>query len=301
MRNRLGIEIPLLEQLQDEQFSNQEIELWIARLDAVHPLISGNKYYKLAYYLDYALKYSAPQIISFGGAYSNHLHALAFAAKHLGIKSVGYIRGEQPKTLSATLFNCIENGMELRFLSRAAYRNQNNWALQNFKNEEGSVIIPEGGYGNWGSKGAEMIYDDVNGSNYSHIICACGTGTTIAGILNKSKVEQVITGISVLKGYYNLMQDILKLTTNTTDKKPNILQHYHFGGYAKYNEQLITFMNDWYIRFNIPSDFVYTGKLFFALNDLLKTGYFPKGSKVLCIHSGGLQGNRSLLPGKLIF
>jgi len=301
MKNLLNIKAPHTEPLRDKRLKSLKIVLNVARLDAVHPFISGNKYYKLTLFLNAAIKFNASRVISFGGAYSNHLHALACVAKKLGIKSEAMIRGEEPKKLSPTLTDCKENGMTLRFLSREEYRIQNNLALQHKLKIQDAIIIPEGGFGVEGMMGAEQIYDDLNGSRYSHIIGACGTGTTLAGILNKANNNQEITGVSVLKGHHNLKEDILALSKNSELKKLNLLQDYHFGGYAKYGEQLITFMNNWYSRFHIPSDFVYTGKLFFALDDLLEKGYFPAGSEILCIHSGGLQGNRSLKPGTLIF
>lgn len=301
MKNLLGIKPPGIVQLHDKRLTRREIALSVARLDEVHPLISGNKFYKLTYYLSKALKSPSPEIISFGGAYSNHLHALAFTAQALGIKSTGIIRGEKPTHLSPTLQDCAYYGMNLQFLSRNEYRLQQNKLLQIQDSYENPIIIPEGGFGEMGMQGAALMYDDIRGNEYTHIICACGTGTSIAGLLQNADSSQVITGISVLKGYPNLKRDILSLVPGKTGENLQIFHEFHFGGYAKYNADLHLFMNEWYRRFEIPSDFVYTGKLFFALDHLLEHGFFPRGSRILCIHSGGLQGNRSLNPGSLIF
>lgn len=301
MKNLLGINPPQLEQLHDKRLTGREIALWVARLDKIHPHISGNKFYKLIYYLEKAVHSAHPHILSFGGAYSNHIHALAFAAHQLNIKCTGMIRGEEPGILSPTLVDCKQLGMELRFLSRSAYRDQSKPALFTNNNVEAPVVIPEGGLGKLGMMGAELMYDAIRGASFTHILCACGTGTSIAGLLNKSNPCQQVIGIPVLKGYPDLEKDILALTHGQNGDNLHILPDYHFGGYAKHNHQLIDFMNNWYSQFHIPTDIVYTGKLFFALDDLIEKDYFPSGSKIICIHSGGLQGNRSLKPGTLIF
>ncbi|MBO9684261.1 MAG: 1-aminocyclopropane-1-carboxylate deaminase, partial [Flavisolibacter sp.] len=156
-------------------------------------------------------------------------------------------------------------------------------------------------YGKKGIEGAKDILQQIDSSFYTHIIDSVGTGTTIAGLIEGSEKHQTVIGISSLKNNYSLQQEIENLVSEQNKKRFLLIHDYHFGGYAKYSKQLIDFMNEWYQQTNIPSDFVYTGKLFFAVQNLLQKTYFPQGSKLLIIHSGGLQGNQSLPKGTLIF
>jgi 1-aminocyclopropane-1-carboxylate deaminase len=168
--------------------------------------------------------------------------------------------------------------------------------------EPGWYWIPEGGYGETGARGAATLLHTADTEKYTDIICAAGTGTMMAGLIKGMATHQTLTGISVLKKNSGLTEAVAGLLTETEQhKKWHVLHDYHFGGYAKHPQTLIDYMNDFWERQNIPTDIVYTGKLFFAVEDLLNRGYFPTGSKLLIIHSGGLQGNRSLPPGTLLF
>ncbi|MEP6700697.1 MAG: 1-aminocyclopropane-1-carboxylate deaminase, partial [Bacteroidota bacterium] len=167
-------------------------------------------------------------------------------------------------------------------------------------NSSNYYFIPEGGYGKKGAKGAATILDYLKKENFSHICCAAGTGTMTAGLLMNSLPSADIISISVLKNNIDLEKNINKLVS-VTEKKFHINHDYHFGGYAKYNVGLLEFMNEFYRHTGIPSDFVYTGKLFFAISDLIQNNFFTPGSRILMIHSGGLQGNASLKKGTLIF
>ncbi|MGN6399219.1 MAG: 1-aminocyclopropane-1-carboxylate deaminase/D-cysteine desulfhydrase [Flavisolibacter sp.] len=270
----------------------------VLRLDLLHPVISGNKWFKLKEYLKDAQQLHKKRIITFGGAYSNHIVATAAAGKQSGLKSTGIIRGEEPPVLSQTLTDALSFGMELVFVCREDYKVKN---IPAEIIDDDSYIINEGGYGVKGMNGAEAILQQTDLSAYTHIIAAVGTGTTLAGLINASEPHQKIIGIPVLKNNFSLQKEIEALLPKKKHQCITLIHDYHFSGYAKYNAELLQFMNDWYRQNKIPSDFVYTGKLFFALDDLIKKNYFPPQSKILAIHSGGLQGNRSLQKGTLIF
>lgn len=274
------------------------ISLNILRLDKIHPLVSGNKWYKLKEYLKDADAKNKKTIITFGGAYSNHIHATAAICGAYGFRSVGIIRGEQPAVLSPTLTDAQNWNMELHFVSRADYKTKPipDTIVQSYPDY---YIINEGGYGEKGMIGAEDILAVPEKESYSYIIAAVGTGTTLAGLLAAKSPQQNIIGISVLKNNFDLEKDIQQLTGS--DTAATILHDYHFGGYAKYTPELFSFMNNWYRQTHIPSDFVYTGKLFFAVPQLLQQNYFAPNDNILIVHSGGLQGNRSLPKGTLIF
>ena len=271
------------------------------RLDKIHPVISGNKWFKLKYYLENFKKNNFYGILTFGGAYSNHIIATAYAAKLAGIKCKGIIRGETPPELSHTLKECIKYGMQLEFVTRENYR-QKNLLIERGQNFPGYYTIPEGGAGPLGEKGCREILDLVNKETYSHFACAVGTGTMFIGLANSSLPQQHIIGISVLKGMKNLTDQFNELVYQPEKiKYSKIFYDYHGGGYARYTPELFSFMNDFYLQTGIPTDFVYTGKLVYAIKDLVKKGYFPLGSRLLIIHSGGLQGNISVPKGTLIF
>lgn len=273
-------------------FSDDKVQVDVLRLDEVHPVVSGNKWYKLQYYLKDAIDNNYNHIVSFGGAYSNHIVALAYACKSLGLSCTGIIRGEKPKILSNTLQQAINYGMQMEFVSRERYDHKD-VLLQQYLNK--SYAIPEGGYGLLGVRGTATILQTVDASGYTHIICACGTGTMLGGIVTSALPHQQVLGVCVLKGYENLENDVREILGEEKKKASfTILHQYHFGGYAKHLSQLLEFMNELYAKEKLPTDIVYTSKLFFAVKDLLQQQYFENNSKILVIHSGGLQGNNGL-------
>jgi len=274
----------------------------VLRLDLIHPIISGNKWFKLSPYLKEAFGQQKKIILTFGGAYSNHILATAAAGKLNSYQSIGVIRGERPAKLSHTLTQAESFGMKLFFISREMYAHQiiPPVVYDQFPPEE-IYTINEGGYGELGKRGAKEILQYCNLGLYTHIISATGTGTTLAGLIASSLSGQRVIGISVFKNNISLKIEIQNLLLNSLHDKFFLLHDYHFGGYAKKTAELIAFINDWYRQTSIPSDFVYTGKLFYAVDDLIKKKYFPAGSRLLVIHSGGLQGNSSLPKGALIF
>lgn len=277
--------------------SEKNIEADVLRLDKIHPLVSGNKWFKLRYYLEDAKKQSKKNIATYGGAWSNHILATAAACKINNLNSIGIIRGEEPVNYSQTLAEAKGLGMQLIFTSRQDYKNE---IISEQMINSGYYIIPQGGYGIKGAEGAATILDYCKKEDYTHICCAAGTGTMTAGLIKNSLPHQKIISISVLKNNYSLEEEIISMITTKNDRL-EIIHDYHFGGYAKHKQELFDFMNDFYSHSNIPSDFVYTGKLLFAVNDMVSHDFFPQNSKLLLIHSGGLQGNTSLSKGTLIF
>ena len=280
-----SIQLPFLQQ--------KGISVEMLRLDKIHPVISGNKWFKLKYHLQNFSDKDYHGILTFGGAWSNHILATACACQLKGIKSTGIIRGEKPLQLSYTLQQAELYGMQLSFIPRETYKRKSEKELSEeiIKKYPNYYIIQEGGAGAEGEKGAGEIIQLFNKNKYTHILCAIGTSTMFNGILSASRTNQQIIGIPVIKG----------INERKMKDSGKIFNNYHFGGYAKYTPELIQFMNNFYRQTNIPTDFVYTGKLSFALFDLLKKDFFPKESKILIIHSGGLQGNISLPQGTLIF
>ena len=282
-------------------FTEKKISLSIARLDKIHPLISGNKLFKLHYFLEEALKYEHRPVLTFGGAYSNHLAATAHACKIAGTRSIGIIRGERPPILSHTLKQCEVNGMELHFISRAEYRDPAGFIAQLTASYGDCIISPEGGYHPMGAKGASLIMNKLKKRNATHICTAIGTATTAAGLLMNTIANETIVGIPVLKQMDDIEQRISWLCGNDYFNKLVIFDGYHFGGYAKRTKELILFMNDFFNQYKIPTDFVYTAKMMYAVIDKIKAGYFAEGSNIICLHTGGLQGNDSLPASTLVF
>lgn len=283
------------------EYSGKKVEIDILRLDKVHPVISGNKWFKLKYYFREALQQKFGSILTFGGAWSNHIIATAYVAKLYGLPSIGIIRGERPSELSPTLLAAKSYGMFLEFIPRESYSRKNEEAYKTILANEYNqpYVIPEGGAGPAGITGSTEILALVEINRYSHIICCIGTATMYKGLLNASLPNQEIIGIPVLKGISN---SPTKFTENPEKIKfCKIIEAYHFGGYAKKTAELIQFINYFYVQTGIPSDFVYTGKLLFGCTDLVINDYFSPGSKILIIHSGGLQGNASLPAGTLLF
>ena len=284
-----------IEQLFLPELKGEEIELFVKREDLIHPIISGNKYRKLFYNIKKAKEEGFKQLVTFGGAYSNHILATAGAGSEFGFKTVGIIRGEElgadlEKTLSTnpTLKAAHDFGMDFYFISRSEYRLKNSIEfLQELqKIYPNSYILPEGGTNELAIKGCEEILGEDT-VDFDVICTAVGTGGTISGIINSSVEKQVILGFPALKG--DFLIDEIK---NNNVKKNNwkLILEYHFGGYAKINEDLITFNNNFYKATNVLLDPIYTGKMFYGVLDMIKKKEFPKGTKILMIHTGGLQG-----------
>jgi 1-aminocyclopropane-1-carboxylate deaminase len=271
----------------------------VLRLDQIHPVVSGNKWFKLKYHIQEAKQQNKKSIATFGGAFSNHIAAAAFACKQAGFKSIGIIRGEKPNQFSPTLIAAQENNMQLHFVTRNDFKNKD-FLEQQLDNNY--YWINEGGYSTNGMLGASEILQTVDTTLYTHIIAACGTGTMLAGLINAALPYQKIIGISALKGHTDLANDIQSiLPAEKRNRAFSILHDYHFGGYAKHPAALIEWMNELWKTENLPTDIVYTSKLLFAVKDLIEKRYFTTTNKLLIIHSGGLQGNLSLAFNTLDF
>ncbi|MVT10182.1 1-aminocyclopropane-1-carboxylate deaminase/D-cysteine desulfhydrase [Chitinophaga tropicalis] len=259
------------------------------RLDLLHPEVSGNKWFKLKYNLIAAAAQGKSHILTFGGAYSNHIAATAAACQLAGLTCTGIIRGEKPPVLSHTLQEAMAKGMQLQFISREAYRHKNttDWASL-FPD---AFIVPEGGNNAAGAKGCEEILTLADTSSFTHIACACGTGTTLAGLINSALPAQELRGYPVLKGAEYLEQEVSALITVPRPPLWQLVHEHHGGGYAKVPAGLKEFMEDFFIQTGIPLDIVYTGKLVRGVCEDIKAGKYPSGSRILLIHTGGLQGN----------
>jgi 1-aminocyclopropane-1-carboxylate deaminase len=260
------------------------------RDDLLHPLISGNKFRKLKYNLKEAKVQNQTQLLTFGGAFSNHIVAVAAAGKEYGFQTIGVIRGDELATQiedNPSLKLARDCGMKFEFVSREQYRLKNeNKTLEFWQKKYGNFyLLPEGGTNDLAVKGCEEILT-MQDENYDFICCAVGTGGTISGLINSAKAHQKIIGFPALKGDF-LREDICKFTAR---KNWELCGDYHFGGYGKVTPQLIKFLNDFHAQYQIPLDPIYTGKMVFGVMDLIEKKYFKKGSKILLIHTGGLQG-----------
>jgi 1-aminocyclopropane-1-carboxylate deaminase len=273
----------------------------VLRLDLVHPVVSGNKWFKLKEYLADA-KQQQKVLLTFGGAFSNHIVATAAAARQHSLKCIGVIRGEDPFELSHTLQQARTFGMDLYFSRREAYKSRQvpESVLQTYAADD-LYIIPEGGYGLKGAAGAREILQTNETGTYTHIISAVGTGTTLAGLTAAARSGQKVIGISVLKNVLSLQEEISLLLPQEKQDQFQLLHDYHFGGYAKRTPELLKFMNEFYEKTGVPTDFVYTAKAFFAAFDLVRKDFFSPADRILLVHTGGLQGNFSLPKGTLIY
>jgi 1-aminocyclopropane-1-carboxylate deaminase len=269
------------------------ISLYIKRLDLIHPTVKGNKWYKLKYNLAEAVRQGKDTIETFGGAYSNHLYATAAACNLLGFKAIGKLRGEQSLPLNPVLSFVVSQGMQLIYLDRNTYRIASKHQnlpqilaphLQNQNAATNIYSIPEGGSNLFAVQGCQEIAAGLK--NFDVVCCACGTGCTLAGISAglPSKVQKI--GFAVLKGGEFLYQDIQKLTTATENLQ--IMTNYHAGGYAKKTPELLKFIADFETTYNIPLEYVYTGKLFYGLFDLIQQNFFERNTKIVAIHTGGV-------------
>jgi 1-aminocyclopropane-1-carboxylate deaminase len=289
----------------------QKVDL--LRLDTLHPIVSGNKFYKLRFYIAAAIENGVSKVASFGGPYSNHIVALAFTAKEAGLNSIGYIRTNADEPMTPSLEEAKAYGMELVYLGRTDFQTKKASILELSATKSDTYFIDEGGYGTIGAKGAASILTENDTAHYNYIVCAVGTGTMLAGCINAASPNQKIIGIPVLKNEGSIESEINALLIDKNDPsndfshdqknyKPYTLLHqFHQGGYAKTNPKMIDFMNRLWDTEKIPTDIVYTSKLLFGVEQLIQENYFEKDASILVIHSGGLQGNRSLPEGTLKF
>ncbi|HEX8016462.1 MAG TPA: pyridoxal-phosphate dependent enzyme [Flavobacterium sp.] len=280
---------PVFNQPINIQFPN-DISLTIKREDLIHPFVSGNKFRKLKYNLLQAKTENKTTLLTFGGAFSNHIAAVAYAGKEQGIKTIGIIRGDElfdKIQENPTLKFAQENGMQFEFVSRENYRLKSDESyIENLKEKFGDFyLVPEGGTNELAVKGCEEILTEED-SVFNYVCCAVGTGGTISGLINSALSNQKILGFPALKG--DFLNDEIRIFAKKDNW--NLISDYHFGGYGKINLELIEFINAFFEENKVPLDPIYTGKMVFGVIDLIHKNYFPAHSKILLIHTGGLQG-----------
>lgn len=298
-----ALAIPL-QQATTRLLAERGLELWVRRDDLLDARLSGNKFYKLLLNLHAARAQGYTQILSFGGAYSNHLHALAAAAQHYGFKAIGVIRGERPLQLSPMLEDAQAWGMELVFVSREDYRRKTQaQLLADLQRCYGrSYVIPEGGANLLGAEGMSLVgraLELQSNGDYDSLCIAVGTGTSLAGLAAGVSGQKPVLGFSVLKGAGDLGANIARCYQHLVADKPQgahnwrLISGFHGGGYAK---KLPAFLQHFWQSFEtetaIPLDPVYTLKLFWGISCLAQQAYWPHGTKLIAIHTGGLQGRR---------
>ena len=292
----------LLQEIEEPFLRKKNIRLYLLREDTIHPEISGNKWRKLKYNLKEAHQKGDDQLLTYGGAYSNHIAATAAAGKEFGFKTVGIIRGDESFPLNTTLQLAKDKGMQLKFVSRSFYKTQKYETafLKELEQEYGKFyIIPEGGSNELAVKGCIEIMKNVE-VDYDMVCCSCGTGGTLAGIIASEVKNTEILGFPALKGGDFLKEDIIRLLNNyeekfnlkVKNKNWRLVTDYHFGGYAKVTRPLYDFIKSFNKTHGVLLDFVYTGKMLFGLfNQIKNTSYFNH-KKIIVIHTGGVQGNK---------
>ncbi len=282
--------------------AENKVRLSIARLDKLHADVSGNKLFKLHYFLEEALSSLHKRVMTFGGAYSNHLVATAFACKALNLQSIGIVRREEHEDASHTINKCTDLGMKIFFVSRSDYKRiKDDSYLTELKSTHGEcTIIPEGGYHPLGARGASLIMDRLTSQKPTHVCVAVGTATTLAGLVLNTYNAKIV-GVPVIKNMTDVHDRIFELTGLHQPALLSIIDGFHFGGYARSSTDLIDFMNHFFHTYEIPLDFVYTAKMMYGIMEKIKDGYFPQNSHIICLHTGGLQGNKSLKPYNLTY
>lgn len=278
-----------IQEIHDSLLDRAGMRLLIKREDLNHPFVSGNKWWKLKYNLQEALNQGQKMLLTFGGAYSNHIFATSAAAKELGLNSIGIIRGEETRPLNNTLSFAIKNGMSLHYISRELYRSKSEKSFTDTLHKEfgNFYLIPEGGTNALAVKGVTEFAQSL-ANNFDYLCCAVGTGGTMSGLIQGIDLKKKIVGFPVLKAGEFLKKEIENLIGKEFNNW-SLMTDYHFGGYAKSTPELESFREVLHTKTSIPLDPVYTAKLFFGVFDLIKKNYFPKGSTVLVLHSGGIQ------------
>lgn len=284
-----------LDKIEDDLLLSRQVNLYLKRDDLIHREISGNKWRKLKYNLMAAREQGCGTLLTFGGAFSNHIAATAAAAREYGFKAIGIIRGDELNPASnPTLQHAHELGMLLKFVSREGYKKRNEEQyLDQLKKEYGDFyLIPEGGSNALAVKGCAEIIKEIN-IDFQTIATAVGTGGTMAGLVCGLAGEASVLGISVLKGARYLLDEVKRLAIeNSCEKRMNweINHEYHLGGYARFNDKLIEFINQFKAKHGIQLDPVYTGKMMMGIYDLINHNYFEPNTTIVALHTGGLQG-----------
>lgn len=281
-------------QIHDPRLAKKGVELLIKREDLNHPVISGNKWRKLKYNLEEAKKLGHNWLLTFGGAYSNHIYATAGAGKEFGFETIGVIRGEEHLPLNPTLSFAKTAGMQLHYIDRTSYRRKSESdTIKLLKQQYGDFyLIPEGGTNELAIRGCEEIVTEID-TDFDYLCCPVGTGGTVAGLISGLQGRSNVIGFSSLKGDF-LQKEVALLLKQSGKHFANwsINTDYHFGGYAKTKPGLIDFMKNFEQQHHIPLDPVYTAKMLFGIYELIETGVFPAGTRIVAVHTGGLQGRK---------
>jgi len=282
-----------IQQLSDPVFVNAGIGVFVKREDINHPTVSGNKWWKLKYNVEEAIAQSRHTLLTFGGAYSNHIYATAAAAQVAGLRSIGIIRGEEIKPLNETLSFASAAGMQLYYLSRDTYRRKDEPAFINELTERFGRchIIPEGGSNELGVAGVAAFAETLP-SDFDFIICPVGTGATLAGLIRGRAGKGTLIGVPVLKGGDAWIKEVEAFQPQYANWR--LFGDYHFGGYAKSTPQLEMSIRAFAERHGIPTEHIYSAKMFFALYDLAAKGFFKPGANVLALHTGGIRTPQSI-------
>ena len=288
---KLNIPSPL-QNFQHPLLKENKIELFIKRDDLIHSVISGNKWRKLALNLHHALSGQYQGIVSIGGPWSNHIHALAFAANQCNIKSMAIIKGEEYSTKGSAMLTDAEKwNMQLRYKPRSAFKNMSLLHQQIKEENPNYYFVPEGGANANGVEGCKSILNEVN-INYDYIALACGTGTTLAGVAWANRNANILTFPAIKGGQDEIKDFVNQFINQNQQEKIKYISEYHFGGYAKTSPELLAFINEME-KWDLPLEQVYTAKMFYGLFDMIANKQLKKGTSILAIHTGGLQGTRS--------
>ncbi|WP_228450812.1 1-aminocyclopropane-1-carboxylate deaminase/D-cysteine desulfhydrase [Chryseolinea soli] len=279
---------PLVE-IHDPAFAEAGIRVMLKREDLNHPYVSGNKWWKLKYNLEKVFQHPSKTLLTFGGAYSNHLYAAAAACHELGFRSIGVVRGEEHPLLNDTLQFAKDRGMQLHYVSRESYRHKTEADfIETLEKEFSSfVLVPEGGSNEEAVQGASEFAASLDPS-FDYLCCPVGTGGTLAGLIRGYPPTKTVLGFSALKGAYGMAEEIQRWCPSKTNWQ--LITDYHFGGYAKFTPDLLQFIVQFKEDHGVPLEPIYTGKMMSGIFDLIKQGFFKRGSTLLAIHTGGLQG-----------
>lgn len=299
LTDKLQITSPSIEQKISPQWDNaQNMQLWVKRDDLLHPVISGNKWRKLRHALQSAADNQCQHIISFGGGFSNHLHALGYCCHKLGIKMTAIVRGDYSSNPSPMLKDLMQWNTDIQYVNRLTYQKRTDLDYLNRLQQDypNALVIPEGGSQQQALVGMAEVITELT-QEYDYILAPVASGGTLAGLIHakaQTKIDTKVLGIAVLKGQDYLENLVINLLPESSKNTPNwqINHDYHLGGYAKSSAELKQFCGDFEKHHNIPIEPVYSGKLFFALRQLTAQGAFAKDSKILVLHTGGLQGGR---------
>ncbi|MGJ8680626.1 1-aminocyclopropane-1-carboxylate deaminase/D-cysteine desulfhydrase [Paraglaciecola sp.] len=299
IQSLLNIKLPSVEQtIQLNSHFPQDIKLSIKRDDTIHPIISGNKWRKIKYQLLEALERNTTHIISFGGGFSNHLHALGYCCQQLNMKFTAVVRGDYSRNPSPMLQDLTSWNTNICYVNKITYQKRNTSYLAELKTQfPDALIVPEGGSSQFALQGVAEIINELH-QEYDYIIAPVASGGTLAGLINAVESRPInnppkILGVAALKGQGYLEELVTQLLPqNCNNSNWQIIHDFHFGGYAKTTVELIEFCQNFKQQHQIEIEPIYSGKLFFALDKLLQQNYFPKGSRILALHTGGLQGAR---------